>query len=93
MTSPTAPYESPADEYDRRLAERRGGAKRTIHRCFGWWLLGHACVIAAVVLLIVSLVIAVDGPEALALCTLAAGAAAAIAARSSGPFPQAAPRS
>lgn len=38
--TPLAP-ESPADEYERRLAERREKARRTIARYAKWWLGGQ----------------------------------------------------
>lgn len=72
--------ESPADEYDRRLAERKTGAKRTIRRCFWCWLLGHACAVAVVLLLIVSVAMAANDREDVAFFALSGAATTGIAA-------------
>lgn len=79
LMSPTFPDESPADEYDRRLAERRGGAKLTIRRCCGWWLLGHVCAAAVVPLLLVGIVVAANGKDDLAFFAMAGAAVTALA--------------
>jgi hypothetical protein len=72
--------EAPADEYDRQLARRKTGAKRTIRRCFWFWLLGHAFAVTAVVLLIVSVVNAANDAEGVAFFTMIGAAASAIVA-------------
>ena len=72
--------DSPADEYDRQLDDRRSKAKRTIRRCFWAWLLGHAFAAAAIALLVVTLVVAFDGKDLLALLTLGGAGTSAISA-------------